>query len=87
MSKTPKGAAIITVRIEPNYGGETLVWNIQASDGTRASGFARTHADAMRDAAAFVEAMAQPRLGGLRSKPVLRPIDGGAVRETGEGTL
>lgn len=64
----------IEVTIEPNVQGTQLVWNIRASDGTKASGFAKCHADAMRDAAAFVEAMAQPRVGGMFTKRELRVI-------------
>ena len=59
-----KGAPVIDVRIETNVQGTHLIWNVTASDGTKASGFAKCHADAMRDAAAFVEAMAQPRAPG-----------------------
>jgi hypothetical protein len=64
----------VEVRIEPNAQGSHLVWNIRASDGTKASGFAKCHADAMRDAAAFVEAMTQPRRGGIGTRPELRVI-------------
>jgi hypothetical protein len=64
----------VTLRIEPNAAGSHLVWNITADDGTKSSGFAKSHADAMRDAAAFVEAMTQPRAGGLFTKPELRIV-------------
>lgn len=69
-----KGMPTVTVRIEPNMAGTHLLWNIVASDGTKSSGFAKCHADAMRDAAAFVEAMTQPRRGGLWTKPALRVV-------------
>lgn len=69
-----KDMPIVEVRIEPNVQGTHLVWNIRASDGTKASGFAKCHADAMRDAAAFVEAMAQPRVGGMFTKRELRVV-------------
>lgn len=72
-----KNMPIVEVRIEPNVQGTHLVWNIMASDGTKSSGFAKCHADAMRDAASFVEAMTQPRAGGLRKRPSLRTLDGG----------
>jgi hypothetical protein len=75
-----KDMPIVEVRIEPNAAGTHLVWNISASDGTKSSGFAKCHADAMRDAAAFVEAMTQPRAGGLWGRPDLRVI-GGSVRD------
>jgi hypothetical protein len=70
---------IVEVRIEPNAVGTHLVWNIVASDGTKSSGFAKCHADAMLDAAAFVEAMTQPRSGGLWKRPDLRVIGGSIV--------
>lgn len=70
ISKMP----VVTVRIEPNYDGSSIVWNIMASDGTKSCGHAKCPADAMRDAAAFVEAMMQPRVGGLRRKPELKVI-------------
>lgn len=65
---------VIEVRIEPNVQGTHLLWRVSASDGTKASGFAKSHADAMRDAAEFAEAMAQPRIGGLGTKPSLRVV-------------
>jgi len=54
----------IRVRIEPNMSGTHIVWEVRADDGTKASGFAQSAGDAMRDATAFVEAMSQPRVGG-----------------------
>ncbi len=75
IAKGVKGLPVIEVRIEPNAQGSHLVWSIRASDGTKASGFAKCHADAMRDAAAFVEAMAQPRRGGLFVRPSLRVVE------------
>ncbi len=74
--KRIKALPTIEVRIQPNMDGTDLIWSISASDGTRASGFAQCHADAMRDAAAFAEAMAQPRLGGrsVLVKPALRVV-------------
>ena len=69
-----KDMPTIEVRIEPNGQGTHLVWNVRSSDGTKSSGFAKCHADAMRDAAEFAEAMAQPRLGGLFKAPVLRVV-------------
>jgi hypothetical protein len=70
IAKTP--VIKIEVRVEPNHDGSHILWNIQASDGTKSSGFAKTAHDAMCDAAAFVEAMLQPRVGGLMRKPELR---------------
>lgn len=70
ISKMP----VVTVRIEPNHNGSSIVWNINASDGTKSSGHAKCPADAMRDAAAFVEAMMQPRVGGLWTKPELKVV-------------
>lgn len=69
IEKTP----IVIVRIEPNHNASRIVWNITASDGTKSSGFANCSADAMRDAAAFVEAMMQPRVGGFH-RPELRSV-------------
>lgn len=65
---------VVTVRIEPNAGGSHIVWCVHGSDGTEARGFAQCPADAMRDAAAFVEAMMQPRVGGLHRTPDLRTV-------------
>lgn len=70
ISKMP----IVTVRIEPNMEGNSIIWHISASDGTKSSGHAKCLADAMRDAAAFVEAMMQPRVGGLWTKPELKVV-------------
>ena len=69
-----KDMPVIEVRIEPNVSGTHLLWRVSASDGTKASGFAKCHADAMRDAAEFAEAMAQPRIGGLGTRPGLRVV-------------
>ncbi|WBV42761.1 hypothetical protein [Pseudoroseomonas cervicalis] len=67
---------VIAVRIEPNADGTHILWRVSASDGTQASGFARTPGDAMRDAAAFADAMSQPRhSGGLWGKPGLRVVN------------
>jgi hypothetical protein len=66
---------VITVRVEPNRQGSHIIWNVRAEDGTEAHGFAKSPADAMRDAAAFVEAMMQPRLGGLWKRPELRVVE------------
>lgn len=68
--KTP----VVTVRIEPNHDASQIVWNINASDGTKSSGFAKCTADAMRDATAFVEAMMQPRLGGMMHKAEMKVV-------------
>ena len=65
----------ITVRVEPNAQRTHVLWSVRAEDGTQASGYARSAGDAMRDAAAFVEPMTQPRRGGLRAKPGLRVVD------------
>jgi hypothetical protein len=72
ISKTP--VIRVEVRVEPNYDGSYILWAITASDGTKASGFANSAPDAMHDAAAFVEAMLQPRIGGLSKKAGLRVI-------------
>jgi hypothetical protein len=77
MAKSLTGQPVVTVRIEPNAMGSRLLWTSQSSDGTSCSGFAASYGDAMRDAAAFVEAMAQPRVGGLFKKPALHVIEGG----------
>ena len=71
-----KGMPVVTVRVEPNAQGSHIIWNVRAGDGTEAHGFALCPADAMRDAAEFVEAMMQPRLGGFWQKPDLRVIGG-----------
>ena len=70
----PSRPMMIEARFEWNLSGSQIVWSVWASDGTRASGFAKSHVDAMRDATAFVEAMAQPRVGGMGKQPGLRVI-------------
>ena len=69
-----KHMPVVKVRIEPNAAGNSIIWNIMADDGTKASGHAKCPADAMRDAAEFVEAMMQPRVGGLWVKPELKVV-------------
>lgn len=61
----------VEVRVEPNHDASQIIWSMHASDGTKASGFAKSASDAMHDAAAFVEAMLQPRIDGLWKKPKL----------------
>lgn len=77
MSSSIKNMPAIELKIQPNAQGTHLVWCILGADGTKASGFAKCYADAMRDAAAFVETMAQPRVGGVWTRPTLRAMDGG----------
>ena len=68
------GTPVVEVRVEPNGDGTQILWHIYDRDGTKSSGFASSPADAMRDAAAFVEAMMQPRVGGLFVKPELKVV-------------
>ena len=70
ISKMP----VVTVRIEPNAMGSKIIWRIESNDGTKAHGLANCPAEAMRNAAAFVEAMMQPRVGGLFEKPELKVV-------------
>jgi hypothetical protein len=65
---------VVEVRFEWNLGRTKVVWNMRDNTGTTATGFADCHVDAMRDAAAFVEAMAQPRSGSAFSKSDLRVV-------------
>jgi len=65
---------VVEVRIEWNLGRSKVVWNVRDNSGATASGFADSHVDAMRDAAAFVEAMAQPRVGSCFEKTDLRVV-------------
>lgn len=67
---------VVTVRVEPNIYGK-IIWRVDGFGNVKATGFADSHADAMRDAAAFVEAAAQPRSGTLWGKTGLRTINGG----------
>jgi hypothetical protein len=70
-----KAAPVITVRVEPNLQNTHVLWSVRADDGTHANGYARSAGDAMHDAAAFVEAMTQPRRGGMWTKQELRVVD------------
>ena len=72
ISKTP--VIEVTVRIEPNHSGTHIIWSMWSSDGTRSSGLAKSAPDAMRDSAAFVDAMLQPRVGGLLVKPEIKAV-------------
>jgi hypothetical protein len=65
---------VVEVRFEWNLGRTKVVWNMHDNAGTTATGFADCHVDAMRDAAAFVEAMAQPRAGSAFTKSDLRVV-------------
>ena len=65
---------VIEVRIEWNLGRTKVVWTARDNHGTQASGFSACHADAMRDATAFVEALAQPRVGSAFQKAGLRIV-------------
>lgn len=65
---------VVNVRVEWNLARNKVVWNVSDNSGCTASGFADSHVDAMRDAAAFVEAMAQPRAGDLFAKTELRIV-------------
>ncbi|WP_166443368.1 hypothetical protein [Acetobacter sp. DmW_136] len=76
MSKV-KDFPMITVRVQPNRGRSHVLWSVETMDGTRANGVAYSPVDAMKDAAAFVEAMSMPRLGGHFRKRELRVVDGG----------
>lgn len=72
-----KDMPAIVVRVEPNAQGTHILWHVEDAyfhNGTRANGFAQSPAEAMRDAAEFVEAMMQPRLGGLFKKLELRVV-------------
>ena len=70
-----KQAQIINVVVQPNHDGSQILWEVRGSDGTQSNGFAQSAADAMRDAATFVEAMMQPRVGGMwRDGPELRVV-------------
>lgn len=68
---------VVTVRIEPNAAGSHVLWSVHGSDQTKANGFAKSPGDAMRDAAAFVDAMAQPRVGGLFAQAAPLRVIGG----------
>lgn len=75
---------VVEVRVEPNHDGSQILWNIRADDGTKSSGFAKSASDALHDSAAFVEAMLQPRAGGLFNKPELRVVNHSEVQEGGD---
>ena len=78
-SRAIKEMPALIVRVEPNVQGTHILWSVSQAhtyDGTVAKGFAATPAEAMRDAAEFVEAMMQPRLGGLFKKPELKLLSG-----------
>lgn len=76
----PKGAKrtiiplVIQARFEWNLGRTKVVWNVRDNSGCEAHGFADNHVDAMHDAAAFVEAMAQPRIGNCFEKAELKVV-------------
>lgn len=65
---------VVEARIEWNFGRTNVVWSVRDNHGASAQGFADSHADAMRDAAAFVEAMAHPRHGGAYERAALRVV-------------
>lgn len=76
MSKV-KDFPMITIRVQPNRGRTHVLWAVETMDGTRSNGVAFSPVDAMKDATAFVEAMAMPRLGGHFRKRELRVVEGG----------
>ena len=65
---------VIEARFEWNLGRTKVVWNVRDNSGTEARGFADCHVDAMRDAASFVEAMAQPRVGSAFDRSDLKVV-------------
>lgn len=67
----------VDVRIEPNHDGSHILWCVSCSDGTKSSGFAKNAPDAIRDSALFVEAMLQPRIGGIFKKTKIREVTNG----------
>jgi hypothetical protein len=74
LAKRAARPLVVEARFEWNLGRTKVVWRVRDNAGTEANGFADNHVDAMRDAAAFVEAMAQPRVGSLFQKTGLKVV-------------